>query len=74
MLIDLGFLNDNFLNCEHFNLAKAIGPLPSGETNTHVQLNQPRVIYDRVLYEKNNFEIPAFFMFERGKSRAGNSK
>ena len=33
-----------------------------------------RVIYDRVLNEKNNFEIPTFFMFERGQSRAGNSK
>ena len=33
-----------------------------------------RVIYDRVLNEKNNFEIPAFFMFEQGKSRAGKFK
>ena len=28
-----------------------------------------KIIYDRVLNEKNNFEIPSFFMFERGKSR-----
>ena len=34
----------------------------------------PRVIYDRVLNEKNYFEIPTFFMFERGKSRAGKFK
>ena len=27
-----------------------------------------------VLKEKNNFEILAFFMFERGKSRAGKFK
>ena len=33
-----------------------------------------RVIYDRVLNEKNYFEFPAFFMFEQGKSRGGNSK
>ena len=30
--------------------------------STHLVL--PRVIYDRVLNEKNYFEIPAFFMFE----------
>ena len=33
-----------------------------------------RVIYDRVLNRENNFEIPAFFMFEQGKSRAGKFK
>ena len=33
-----------------------------------------RVIYDRVPNEKNYFEIPAFFMFERGKSRVGKFK
>ena len=37
-------------------------------------LGNIRVIYDRVLNEKNNFEDSSFFMFERGKSRAGNSK
>ena len=62
------------LEKDMYYLAEAISHLPSGETNTHVQLNQPRVIYDRVLYKKNNFEIPAFFMFERGKSRAGKFK
>ena len=49
------------------------------ELKNRIQLTSPslvniRVIYDRVLNKKNNFEIPAFFMFERGKSRAGNSK
>ena len=32
------------------------------------------IVYDRVLNEKSNFEIPAFFMFEQGKSRAGKFK
>ena len=33
-----------------------------------------RVIYDRVQNKKNNFEITAFLNYERGTSRAGNSK
>ena len=33
----------------------------------------PKVIYDRVRNRKNYFEIAAFFNFERGTSRAGNS-
>ena len=33
-----------------------------------------RVIYDRVRNRKNYFEIPAFFMFERGNPRAGKFK
>ena len=37
-------------------------------------LGNCRVIYDRVLNEKNDFEIPAFFMFEQGKSRVGYTK
>ena len=33
-----------------------------------------RVIYDKVQYKKNDFEITAFLNYERGTSRAGNSK
>ena len=33
-----------------------------------------RVIYDRVRNKKNYFEITAFLNYERGTSRAGNSK
>ena len=40
------------------------------KSNSGKVLSGFRVIYDRVLNEKNNFEIPAFFMFKRGKSRA----
>ena len=34
----------------------------------------PRVIYDRVRKKKNNFEITAYLNYERGTSRAANSK
>ena len=37
-------------------------------------IGEARVIYDRVLNEKNNFEIPAFFMYERGQSKSGKFK
>ena len=47
-----------------FNLA------PFETRNYLVIVVEPRVIYDRILNKKNDFEIPALFMFERGKSRA----
>ena len=37
-------------------------------------IGSSRVIFDRVRNKKNNFEITAFLNYERGKSRAGNSK
>ena len=41
----------------------------------HAKANvKNRVIYDRVRNKKNNFEITAFLNYERGTSRAGNSK
>ena len=55
-------------------LPKSDVPKMDMRNASFVQKYVSMVIYDRVRNKKNNFENTAFLNYERGTSRAGNSK